>query len=161
VRLKITSPQDLWCGIFFILLGALAIYLARDYQMGSATAMGPGYFPTWLGGIAVVFGIVIAANGFKARRAEPGADAVAEEPQPWGFRPWIVLPLALCAYAFMMDREVGFVPSLFVLVLGCAFAHKDIHWGETLVLAVCVTAGAVAIFSYGIELPYRLFWWSE
>ena len=53
------------------------------------------------------------------------------------------------------------MPSLFVLVVGCALAHKDVHWIETLILAACVTAGAVIIFIYGIELPYRLFWWSE
>jgi hypothetical protein len=39
-------------------------------------------------------------------------------------------------------------------------AHKDVHYLETIVLSVCVTAGAVAIFIYGIEMPYRLFWWS-
>ena len=59
MRLTIKSPQDFWCGMFFILLGVLAIYLARDYDMGTAVSMGPGYFPTWLGGIAVVFGLVI------------------------------------------------------------------------------------------------------
>jgi hypothetical protein len=29
------------------------------------------------------------------------------------------------------------------------------------VLATCVTAAAVLVFIYGIELPYRLFWWSD
>jgi hypothetical protein len=53
------------------------------------------------------------------------------------------------------------VPSLFVLIVGCALAHRDVSWRETLLLAVCVTAAAVAIFSYGIGVPYRLFWWSD
>jgi hypothetical protein len=35
-----------------------------------------------------------------------------------------------------------------------------VHWIETIILSVCVTGVAVAIFSYGIGLPYRLFWWS-
>jgi len=61
----------------------------------------------------------------------------------------------------MMDADVGFVPSLFLLVVGSSLAHKDIRIVETLVLATCVTAGAVLIFVYGIELPYRLFWWSD
>jgi hypothetical protein len=155
--LKISNPQDLWCGMFFILLGALAIYLSRDYAMGTAVSMGPGYFPTWLGGIAIAFGVAIGATAFKREPAEKARESAGE----WGFRPWLVLPAALVVYALLMDAEVGFVPSLFVLVVGCALAHKDIRWVETLILAACVTAGAVAIFHYGIELPYRLFWWSE
>ena len=157
MRLKIHNPQDFWCGLFFVLLGILAIYLARDYAMGTALSMGPGYFPTWLGGIAIAFGLVIAGMAFRLQ----GADKERESAGAWGFRPWLVLPGTLVVYAILMDAEVGFVPSLFALVVGCALAHKDVRWGETLILAACVTAGAVAIFHYGLELPYRLFWWSE
>jgi hypothetical protein len=32
-------------------------------------------------------------------------------------------------------------------------------WRETILLSIFLTAGAVAIFVYGLELPYRLFWW--
>jgi hypothetical protein len=59
-----------------------------------------------------------------------------------------------------MDAGFGFVPSLMVLVLGCALAHKDVRWLETLVLSVFVTAACVAIFSFGLGLPYPLFWGS-
>ncbi len=75
--------------------------------------------------------------------------------------PWLVLPAALAAYALLLDADVGFVPSLVVLIVGCALAHKDVRWRETVLLSICVTAGAVAIFYYGIGMPYRLFWWSE
>jgi hypothetical protein len=156
VRLKIKNPQDFWCGIFFVALGALALYLSRDYEMGSALSMGPGYFPTWLGGIMIGFGVVIGALAFKI----PGDEEDVRALKDWGFRPWLVLPATLVVFASLMDAEVGFVPSLVVLIVGCALAHKDVHYLETIVLSVCVTAGAVAIFIYGIEMPYRLFWWS-
>ena len=51
--------------------------------------------------------------------------------------------------------------SLIVLIVGCALAHKDVHWMETVLLSIFVTAGAVAIFVYGLGMPYRLFWWSN
>jgi hypothetical protein len=157
MRLKIKNPQDFWCAIFFIALGALAMYLAHNYRMGTALAMGPGYFPMWLGGILVAFGLVMGALSFKTEATE-GEDLSWSN---WAFRPWLVLPAALVAFALLMEADVGFVPSLFVLIIGCALAHKDVHWKETLVLSVFVTAGAVAIFSYGLEMPYRLFWWSD
>ncbi len=154
--MKIKNPQDLGCGLFFAALGALAIYLSRDYEMGSALNMGPGYFPTWLGRIMVGFGVVI--GGLSLRFSGAGQPDLGW--RTWAFRPWLVLTATLVLFALLMEAEVGFVPSLMVLIIGCAFAHKDVHWRETLLLSVAVTAGAVAIFSYGLGLPYRLFWWS-
>jgi hypothetical protein len=156
MRLNVKNPPDFWCAIFFVALGATAMYLSHDYRMGTALDMGPGYFPMWLGGILVVFGLVMGVGAF---RVEGGEDEDLTR-AGWALRPWLVLPAALSVFALMMEAGAGFVPSLFVLIVGCALAHKDVHWRETIVLAVFLTAAAVAIFSYGIELPYKLFWWS-
>ena len=156
MALRIKNLQDFWSGIFFVALGVLAIWLSRSYPMGSTFSPGPGFFPTWLGGIMTAFGLVIGALSFKLE-AEPGEDLKVSG---WGFRPWLVLPVSLGAFALLMEDDFGFVPSLFVLTAGCALAHRDVHWRETIVLSVFVTAGAVAIFIYGLGLPYRLFWWS-
>lgn len=157
MQLKIKNPQDFWCGIFFIALGALAIYLSRDYTMGSALNMGPGYFPTWLGGIMIGFGVIIGGLSFRIHGEDTEDLGLGE----WAFQPWLVLTATLAVYAVLMDAEVGLVPSLMVLIIGCSLAHKDVHWRETILLSIFVTAGAVAIFSYGLGLPYRLFWWSD
>lgn len=156
MKLKIRNPQDFWCGIFFIALGVLAIYASHDYPFGTAVQMGPGYFPMWLGGIMIAFGLVI--GGLSLRVAGDAAQSLRRS--EWAFRPWIVLTITLALYAVLMDAGAGFVPSLMVLVIGCALAHNDVRWRETLLLSAIVTAAAVAIFSYGLALPYRLFWWS-
>ena len=154
---KIKNPQDFWSAVFFIALGTLAMYLSRDYPMGNALQPGPGYFPTWLGGIMIGFGVVIGALSFKI----PGDGGERFALRDWGLRPWLVLPVTLAAYAVLMDANFGFVPSLLVLIVGCALAHKDVHWLETVVLSVFVTAASVAIFVYGLGMPHRLFWWSQ
>ena len=154
--MKIKNAQDFWSGLFFIGLGALAIYLSRDYPMGSALQPGPGYFPTWLGGIMIGFGAIIGGLSFRLE-GDPDQRVLL---RGWGFRPWLVLPATLAIYAMLMEADFGFVPSLMVLIVGCALAHKDVHWTETVLLGIFVTAGAVAIFVYGLGLPYRLFWWS-
>lgn len=156
MQLKLKNPRDFWCGLFFVALGGLAIYLSRDYEIGNALQMGPGYFPTWLGGILIGFGVVIAALSFRVESAAQEDLALAT----WAWRPLLVLTATLVLFAVLMEAEVGFVPSLIVLIVGCAAAHKDVHWRETLLLSVFVTAGVVAIFSYGLGMPYRLFWWS-
>ena len=86
MQLKIKNPQDFWSGILFLALGALAIYLAREYEMGSALQMGPGYFPTWLGGILMGFGVVIGGLAFKIE----GLDNQSLAMGGWAFRPWLV-----------------------------------------------------------------------
>lgn len=157
MSLKVRNPRDLWCGLTFVGLGALAVFLARGYARGTALEMGPGYFPTWIGIILIGFGVVIGALAFTSDDA--GGESLALK--DWAFRPWLVTVGAIVLYALLMEAEIGFVPSLFALVVGSSLAHKDIRIVETLVLATCVTAGAVLIFVYGIELPYRLFWWSD
>jgi hypothetical protein len=157
MQLRIRNPQDFWCGLFFIALGVVAIYSSRAYPMGSALQMGPGYFPTWLGGIMIGFGVIIGALSFKLEAEADQGSGLSD----WAFRPWLVLTTTIAVYAILMDAGLGFVPSLMVLVIGCALAHKDVHWLETIVLSVFVTAAAVAIFHFGLGLPYRLFWWGE
>src|SRR5262245_24107291 len=111
MRLRIRNLQDFWSGVFFIALGVLAICLARDYPMGSASQPGPGYFPVWLGGIMAGLGAIIGGLALRPR-GDPGERLDLHE---WGFRPWLVLPLTLATYAILMDAEFGFVPSLIVL----------------------------------------------
>jgi hypothetical protein len=157
MQLKVRNPQDFWCGLFFIALGVIAMYASQSYPVGSALQMGPGYFPTWLGAIMIAFGVIIGGLSLTGH-ADAGQSLRRSD---WAFRPWIVLTATLVIYAVMMDGGAGFAPSLMALVIGCALAHKDVRWRETLLLSVLVTAAALAIFSYGLGMPYRLFWWSD
>lgn len=157
LSLSVKNPRDFWCGLVFIALGGLAVYLSHDYKMGTALEMGPGYFPTWIGIILMGFGLVLGGRSFTIE--DSGGEGLGWK--DWAFRPWIVTAGAIGVYALMMEAEIGFVPSIFLLVITSSLAHKDVRVLETLILASCVTVGAVLIFIYGIELPYRLFWWSD
>jgi len=54
--MKLRNHQDFWSGTMFIALGLLFVGLSRQYQLGTAAKMGPGYFPTVLGGLLAVLG---------------------------------------------------------------------------------------------------------
>ena len=152
MQLKIKASEEFYAGLMFIAVGLTAIYLSRDYPMGSALRMGPGYFPTWLGGIMSVFGVVVFVQSFFLKGVGTGE---------WALRPLFVLSSAIAFFGLAMDYlELGFIPALALLIMGCALAHKDVHWYETLLLAVFLTLGCVGLFIYIIGLPYRLFWWS-
>jgi len=71
--MRIKSQVDFWGGLLFVGFGLLAILVARDYPMGSAMRMGPGYFPTYIGLALVAIGAWIAADGLlHARAKSPG-----------------------------------------------------------------------------------------
>ena len=63
--MRIRSPKDFWAGLMFIGFGLFAaIWAYTNYQMGTAVRMGPAYFPTVLGGLLAVLGLLVLIEGF-------------------------------------------------------------------------------------------------
>lgn len=147
MQLNIRNNKDVWAGAMLIATGAGAVVIARDYKFGTATRMGPGYFPSVLGGALVLFGLYLVAQGLRSNEKIEGG---------WSLRGLIVLPLSLVLFGLLMDYT-GFVPALMVLIVGSALAGSEFKLGEVLLLAVGLTAFAVALFIYGLGLPYPLF----
>jgi hypothetical protein len=147
---KVANNADFWAGVMFILFGAAAVYMSRDYPMGSAMRMGPGYFPHYLGVLMILFGLGIGGKGLLK-----GGEPIG----PWAFKPIVVLSLGVLAFGFLIER-IGFVPSLVALIVISSLSGREkIRWLEVLIFTIVLVAGAVAIFIYGIGLPYQLFWW--
>ena len=134
-------------GLMFLGIGAVAISSARDYPMGSALRMGPGYFPIVLGGIMGLFGIYEMILGVMKSDPVKGN---------WSIRALIVLPLAAVVFGIMMET-VGFVPALIALIFVSAAASREFKFLEVLVSAVVITIASVGVFIYGLGLPYPLF----
>jgi hypothetical protein len=149
---KLASPggnADFWAGVMFMAFGAVAVYMSRNYPMGSAMRMGPGYFPHYLGLMLMGIGLVVGIKGL----LRPG-----ETVGPWAFRPLLALGVGIVSFGLAIE-PLGFVPALSLLILLSTFAGRDSRPLEVLILIAVLVAGAVGIFIYGIGLPYRLFWW--
>ena len=129
-----------------IVFGAASIFIARDYPFGSTMRMGPGYFPSMLGGILVLFGIYVMIVGL--RKGEKIAVRCS-------LRAVIVLPLSLIAFGVLMTHA-GFIPAMAVIIFGSASAGREFKFVEVLLLTVILTGLSVAIFIWGLGLPYPL-----
>jgi len=140
------NNREVWVGLMFLATGAAALVIARKYPFGTVLRMGPGYFPTVLGGILVLFGIALIVTGW--RRPEP-------IPGGWSPRALILLPLSMVAFGVLVERA-GFIPAMVVLVFGSAAAGREFKLGEVLLLTVVLTALSVAVFIWGLGLPYPL-----
>lgn len=148
---NLRNNTDFFAGLMFILIGAGAIFIARDYPIGSATRMGPGYFPVALGGLLFLFGVYIMVQGVIKKKEMQGT---------WSMKAWIILPIATIIFGYVMDHG-GFVPALLALIFITASAGDEFKFREVLIMAALLTVGSVGLFIYALEMPYPLFPWSQ
>lgn len=142
----IRAPKDFWAGFLYVALGGGAIYLARDYGLGSALKMGPGYFPTLLGGVLVAIGVISLLRSF----------VVSGEPVSGFAGKGLILVLAATLLAGLLIRNAGLVAALPLLIVVSAYASVRFRWGPTLALAVGLTLFCSLVFVKGLGIPMPL-----
>jgi hypothetical protein len=146
MQLAFRDNKDFWAGAMLIGTGAGSMIVARNYSFGTALRMGPGYFPSVLGGMLVLFGLYLVVVGLRRDEKIEGS---------WSLRALIVLPLALVLFGLLMEYA-GFVPALLALIFGSAAAGSEFKLVEVLLLSIGLTVACVALFIWGLGLPYPL-----
>lgn len=146
MKLDLRDNKDFLSGLMFIGTGVFAMFIARDYPFGSALRMGPGYFPSVLGGIMVAFGVYVMVQGLRKQEKVAGN---------WSVRALIILPLSMVVFGFLME-QVGFIGALVALCFVSAAAGREFKFIEVLLAAIGLTAFSIGLFIYGLGLPYPL-----
>ena len=146
MKLSFRNNRDFWAGAMFIAGGAAAMIAARSYPFGTTLRMGPGYFPSLLGGILVAFGVYVMVRGLLNGEKIKGS---------WSLRALIVLPLSMVLFGILM-QYAGFIPALAVLVFGSAASGREFRLGEVFLVAVVLIFLSVAVFIWGLGMPYPL-----
>ena len=139
----IRHPKDFWTGIIFLFIGLAAIIIGRDYPMGSAGRMGPAYFPTVLGGLLALIGLIGVIRSF----LRPG-EAIGK----FYIKEIILVLAAVLLFGFLM-RGAGLVPAALVLILMSAYASPKFTWGASILLAIGLAIFAVLLFVKLLGLP--------
>lgn len=143
----IKGPKDFWTGALYCFIGAAALYMARDFGMGTAARMGPGYFPTILGGLLVLFGAVSVVRAF-VRVGEP-IGAIA-------WKPIFLITGGTVCFAFLL-RTAGLPIALLALLLISASGSSKFKfdWRATLAMFALVLFCAL-VFVKGLGVPMPL-----
>ena len=142
--MKLRNHQDFWSGMMFIALGLLFVGLSRQYQLGTAAKMGPGYFPTVLGGLLAVLGLMIAASAFSKSNIEARLQKV-------GWRELFLVLLGIALFAILLPK-LGMVVSLWILIFVSAFASHEFSFKETALSAIVLSILGWVVFAKGLEL---------
>lgn len=143
----IKSPKDFWAGVMFFAFGAgMATIAVLNYQMGSAVRMGPAYFPTVLGGILAVLGLILLARSLTLKGAKvPG----------FHFRPLLLILVACLAFAYTL-KPLGLTGATLLLVFISAYGGHEFKWKEVAILYAVLIVFSVLVFVKGLTLPFPI-----
>ena len=146
MRQELRKNKDFWAGMMLIGIGAAAMFIARDYRFGSASRMGPGFFPTFLSVTLIAFGGAIMAAGLRSGEKIQGSLSL---------RALVLLPSSLVLFGILME-VAGFIPALVALAFLSAASGREFKFVEVSLMTVLLTVGSVALFIWGLGLPYPL-----
>ena len=145
--MKIKSPRDFWAGLMFIAFGLFFVVVAQmNYQMGTAVRMGPGYFPTVLGGLLAVLGAVVLFGAF----------TIEGTPVPkFHFRPLLFILASSLAFAYLL-KPLGLVLATAALIFISAYGGHEFKFKEVAILTVLLVIFSVVVFVKGLTLPFPI-----
>lgn len=146
--MRIKNQRDFWAGLMFMAFGTFFVGFGTQYNFGTGANMGPGYFPTVLGIILILLGMVISLGGLSAKAIEEKVDKCN----------WLILLLILgSVFLFgLLMQKFGLIVALFVLVVVSNYASHEFNWRTTLINVVVLIALCVLIFVLGLKLQIQL-----
>lgn len=145
--MRIASPKNFWAGLMFMGFGLFAATFAiLHYPLGTATRMGPGFFPTLLGFVLAALGLAILCTSF----------VIEGPPVPrFDMRSLIGLHAACALFALTLE-PLGFVIALTLLIVVGAAAGHEFRLKEVVVLCAALVIFAVLVFVKGLTLQFPL-----
>ena len=99
-------------GLVLILVGLFATIQARQYDFGSISHMGPGFFPTILGLLLAFLGALIFLSALKGQKES----RIRVQWRSLGF-----ILASIIVFACTLQR-LGLVPSVFAVVVVASLA---------------------------------------
>ena len=149
--LKIRAEKDFWAGTLYMLLAAAFLWFGRDFRFGTASRMGPGYFPMVLGWILLAFGVVSVGRSF----VKPG-ELVGEI----AWKKLAIITASVVAFGVLI-QTAGLAIALPAMVVMSAFASsRSVYGFKSLLVLIALAAFCILVFVKGLGVPMPIlgFW---
>lgn len=143
---SIRNPRDFYGGLALIALALFALWTSAGLPGMRGFAFGSGTAPWLVATLLLVAGGVITAHGL-----------FTDGPplERWRIRGPVLFVTAILFFGTAI-RPLGIVVTTFVTLIIAAAASREVRWIESIVWSAILTAGAVALFVYGLGLPLHL-----
>ena len=140
------NSRSLVTGLLYVVIGGSFAFASAGYRIGTPAAMGPGFFPFWVGLLLVAVGGGLFLSGLRA-----GGDALAFPDMR------VLVPVTLSAVLFAaLLRPLGLPLTVVICTLVAANANRENRWRETALLALILATGAVLLFKLGLGLQFAI-----
>ena len=144
--IRIRYPKNFACALLFLGFAALLAGSALSLPLGSASEMGPGYFPLILAIILGCLGLVLVVASLRR-----DGDAAKIE-----WRGVSLITLSILAFAASI-RWLGFLPAASLCVVVATLADRRFPARKAVILTIVLVAACWAIFVKGLGMPVPLF----
>lgn len=138
----IKHPKDFWAGVLYIAFGGAGILIALDYPLGSASRMGPGYFPRGLGMLMILLGAILVLRSLRLRGAPIAFPT---------FKPILIVLGSVIVFALAAPKG-GLVVAIILLVFLSSFASHEFRLREAAIASLIMSAFTVLAFAWGLKL---------
>ncbi|MEZ5649686.1 MAG: tripartite tricarboxylate transporter TctB family protein [Burkholderiaceae bacterium] len=142
--MEIRNKRDFWAGVLFVVAGLAFFSVARQYEMGTLSRMGPGWFPTVLGVVLALLGVIVLVGAMAAsaeRKSLPRFRA----------RELLLVTGAVAVFAALVPM-LGLVLAAVLLLLIAAAASHEFRLIETLMSILALVGLCYWVFVRGLGL---------
>ena len=158
--MNIRNQKDFFAGVMFIGLGVTFAWSASGYNIGSASQMGPGYFPMLLGILMALIGAVLSCRAVVIE-TEGGAK-IGE----WAWRPMVYIIASNVVFGVLLAGlrgiklpALGLIVAIYAMTFIVSMARANWKFTKTLVLATVLAAGSYLIFVLALKLQIQVWPW--
>ena len=138
------KPRDVFGGLIIMTIGTGFLVYSQALDIGTASRMGPGYFPIILSILMILLGLVIAGLALRGPTTEHSFGQV-----PW--RGVLLLIGAVLFFGFAL-RGLGLAPAVLIVVLVTAWASRY----AALRSSLAAVAGSRGVLCVPVHPPSRV-----
>ena len=142
--MKINDAKDFWSGVMFAAFGLFFVVFSQRYDMGSAARMGPAFFPTMLGGLLLLLGVVTMFKGLTTKSAASKVDR-------FHFRPLLLVLGAVVAFGLLL-RPGGLLVALAALVFISSLGSDEFRLRDVLLVTIGLAVLVLIVFIYALDM---------
>ena len=146
--MNIRNKKDFGAGIMYMVFGLFFTLNALNYKMGTAAKMGPGYFPFWLGTLLTALGFYILLKSMSSKASQ-------EQIGVWDWKIVIWIAGSVALYGILLPT-LGFILSIFILVLISASASHEFTWKSSILNGTFLVTFTYLAFVQGLNLQFPL-----
>lgn len=146
--LKIRAEKDFYAGLLYVVLAAAFLWFGREYRMGVASRMGPGYFPITLAWVLGCFGAVSIVRSFFSDGSKLGELA---------WKPLLCITAGSLAFGLLVIPG-GLILALPLLVIISAMGSAEsVYDAKALLVLVGLCLFCILVFVKGLGVPMPIF----